>query len=179
MYESDAEVAALQQLLDRSHAQATDHLRGIITDAHQLTARDVVALMTGMKVLSLATVTSAGEPRVGAVDGHFLHGHWTFSTDGSAAKARHMAARPAVSAAHIDNEELALFCHGVAEQIRPGDADWAETVAHWTAHYGESSLGWGDDIRVYRLQPSWMVGYISDHDRVLSERAQPPSLTDR
>ena len=33
-----------------------------------------------MKVLSAATVTAAGEPRISALDGHFLHGTWTFST---------------------------------------------------------------------------------------------------
>ena len=170
VYETDAEVRALQDLLDMSYGGATDHLRGIIRDSHQLSAADIVALLTGMKVLSLGTVTAAGEPRVSAVDGHFLHGRWTFSTDGSAAKARHLRARPVMSAAHIDNEELGVFSHGRVDELQPGDPSWDETLAHWTAHYGESPLGWGDDIRVYRMQPSWMVGYISDRDRIFTAR---------
>ena len=74
MYETDEEVAALQALLDRSHAGSTDHLKAIIHDDRMLRATDLVSLLTGMKVLSLATVTAAGEPRISAVDGHFLHG---------------------------------------------------------------------------------------------------------
>ncbi len=104
MYETPEEITRLQDLLDRSHAKATDHLRSIIHGDRRLTADDLVALLTGMRVLSLATVTASGEPRVSAVDGHFLHGTWSFSTSATAAKARHMRARPSVSVAHVDGE---------------------------------------------------------------------------
>jgi hypothetical protein len=129
-----------------------------------------VALLTGLRVHSVATVTAAGEPRISALDGHFLHGTWTFGTDGSAAKARHMQARPAISVAHIDNEEMAVFSHGRAERMREGDPDWAETMAHWTAHYESDPLSWGDDIRMYRYRPHWMVGYAGDRDALLAKR---------
>ena len=170
MLETPNEVATLQELLDTSRGSATAHLRGIITDDRALTARDLVALLTGMRVLSVATVTATGEPRISALDGHFLHATWTFSTDGSSAKAHHLRARPAVSVAHIDGEELALFSHGRAEQMRDGDPDWAETLDHWTAHYGESPMGWGDDVRLYRLRPQWMVGYAFDRAALLAKR---------
>jgi hypothetical protein len=170
MLETADEVASLQELLDASRTSATTHLRTIITDDRALTARDLVALLTGMRVLTVATVTAGGEPRISALDGHFLHATWTFSTDGSSAKARHMRARPAVSVAHVDGEELALFSHGRVEQMRAGDPDWAETLEHWTAHYGESPLGWGDDVRLYRLRPHWMVGYAFDRAALLTKR---------
>ena len=135
MYETDEEVAALQQLIDASHGGGTSHLREIISGERLMTARDVVAALDGMRVLSLATVTAKGEPRVSAVDGHFLHGAWTFGTDGRAATARHLAARPAVSAAHIDGERLGVFCHGTAIRLSARDPTWEETIAHWTAHW--------------------------------------------
>ena len=81
MLETTDEIDALQALLDASHARATGHLRGIINDDRTLTAEQLVALLTGMKVLSVATVTARGEPRISALDGHFLHGTWTFSTE--------------------------------------------------------------------------------------------------
>jgi uncharacterized glyoxalase superfamily protein PhnB len=170
MLETEAELDALQQLLDRSRSGATEHLRGIIDDQRALSARDIAALLQKMKVLSLATVTARCEPRISAVDGHFLHGTWTFSTDGSAAKARHLAVRSAVSVAHIDNEELAVFAHGTAERLLPSGPFWDETLAHWTAHYGSSPLEWGEDIRVYRLRPTWMVGFASDREKLLAAR---------
>jgi general stress protein 26 len=174
MLETEAELDALQELLDRSRSGATEHLRGIIDDQRALSARDIAGLLQNMKVVSLATVTARGEPRISAVDGHFLHGTWTWSTDGSSAKARHLEARTAVSVAHVDNEELAVFAHGAAERLRPADPLWDETLAHWTAHYGASPLEWGEDIRFYRLTPSWMVGYAFDREKLLASRGVEP-----
>ena len=169
MLETPAEVASLQELLDASHARATGHLRSIINSERSLKAAELVQLLTGMKVLSVATVTSRGEPRISALDGHFLHGTWTFSTDGSSAKARHIERRPAVSVAHIDGEELALFSHGTAELLPPGP-EREEVEAHWTAHYGSNPFSWGDDIRMYRLRMTWAVGYAFDREQLLRAR---------
>lgn len=159
MRETAEEVAALQALMDASHGRSTSHLREIVSGEHRLTAEQVLKQLVGMKVLSLATVTAAGEPRVSAVDGHLLHGQWTFGTDGRAAKARHLAARPAVSAAHVDGERLGVFCHGRAVRLTPQDPLWAETIEHWTAHYGSDPTTWGEDIRMFRIEPTWLVGY--------------------
>ncbi|MBF4163430.1 pyridoxamine 5'-phosphate oxidase family protein [Nocardioides acrostichi] len=174
MYESDAEVEALQQLLDASHAGSTEHLRSIIGGRRVLAASDLVALLTGMRVLSVATVTASGEPRISAVDGHFLHGTWSFSTSGTAAKARHLRDRPAASVAHVDNEQLAVFSHGHVEELAQGDGDFDETLAHWTQHYGGSPLEWGDDIRIYRYRPHWMIGYAWKYDELMAERGLTP-----
>jgi len=159
MYETPDEMAALQRLIDASHARATAHLNDIIGGERRMTAEQVVAAVDGMKVLTLATVTARGEPRVSAVDGHFLHGTWTFGTDGRSAKARHIAARPAISVAHVDGERLGLFAHGRAVRLRPGDGWFEPTVSHWAAHYGSDPTTWGEDIRMYRLEPTWFVGY--------------------
>ena len=173
MFETPEEIESLQRLLDASHARATDHLRGIIHDDRVLSAGDVVALLTGMKVITVATVTAVGEPRISAMDGHFLHGSWTFSTSGTAAKARHMQARPSVSVAHVDGEELAVFSHGCVQQRHESDVDWQETIDHWTAHYGASPLTWGDDVRLYRYRPHWMVGYAWKRAELLAKRGIP------
>ncbi len=172
MYETADELEALQHLLDASRARATEHLRSIIDERRALSAADVVALLSGMKVLALATVSARGEPRLSAVDGHFLHGTWTWSTSGTSAKARDLTDRPAVSVAHVDNEELAVFAHGMAVRLLGESPEWEETIRHWTSHYGASPLEWGEDIRLYRLAPTWMVGYAADRDRLLSARTR-------
>jgi hypothetical protein len=170
MLETPDEIAALQELLDISHRSSTDHLREIINDDRTLSADALVALLTGMKVLSVATVTARGEPRISALDGHFLHATWTFSTSATAAKARHMNARPAVSVAHIDGEEMAVFSHGRVERMRESDPDWAETIGHWTAHYDSSPLSWADEIHMFRYRPHWMVGYAWKRTELLAKR---------
>jgi general stress protein 26 len=154
-------------LLDASHVRATDHLRGIINDDRTLSATQIASLLTGMKVVTAATVTAGGEPRISAMDGHFLHGTWTFSTSRTSAKARHLARRPAVSVAHVDGEVLAVFSHGHVVELA-GD-ELAEVDAHWTAHYGSSPLSWGDVV-MWRLEPSWIVGYAFQRDALLAER---------
>jgi general stress protein 26 len=169
MLETPDETAALQALLDTSHARASGHLRSIIDDDRTLTAEQLVALLTGMKVLAVATVTASGEPRISALDGHFLHGTWTFSTAGTSAKARHLEARPAVSVAHIDGEDLALFSHGHADLMAPGP-ERDEVEAHWTAHYGSSPWSWADDIRMYRLRMTWAVAYAFQREELLRAR---------
>lgn len=169
MLETAAEIEALQRLLDASRSRATSHLREIIDDGRSLSSRQLVQLLTGMKVLAVATVTASGEPRVGAMDGHFLHGTWTFGTAGSSAKARHLERRPAISVAHINEEEMALFSHGRADPIAPGP-ELDEIDAHWTRHYDSSPFSWGDDIRMYRLRMTWAVGYAFNRNELLASR---------
>ena len=118
-------------------------------------------------MISVATVTAGGEPRISAMDGHFLHGTWTFSTSRSSAKAHHLAARSGVSVAHVDNEALAVFSHGHAVEV-VGD-ELTRVDEHWTAHYGSSPLSWGDVV-MYRLVPTGMVGYAWKRDDLLAER---------
>jgi general stress protein 26 len=167
--ETEAEVAGLQRLLDASHARSTSHLRSIIDDRRTLAAQDLVQLLGGMKVVTLATTTARCEPRISALDGHFLHATWTFGTSGGSAKARHLEARPQASIAHVDGERLAVFSHGTAHRMHADDPDWDETLDHWTAHYGDSPLSWGDDVRMYRYRPTWMVGYAADRGALLRE----------
>ncbi|HET9647518.1 MAG TPA: pyridoxamine 5'-phosphate oxidase family protein [Microlunatus sp.] len=170
MFETPDELARLQALLDASHARSTDHLRGIIHDDRTLTASHIAGLLTGMKVITAATVTAHGEPRISAMDGHFLHGTWTFSTSRTSAKARHLAARPAISVAHVDGEALAVFSHGRVVELS-GD-ELAAVDSHWTAHYGSSPLSWGDVV-MWRLEPTWMVGYAFRRAELLAERGVP------
>jgi general stress protein 26 len=167
MLETPDDLARLQSLLDGSHARSTEHLRGIIKDDRTLSATQIAGLLTGMKVITAATVTAHGEPRISAMDGHFLQGTWTFSTSRTSAKARHLARRPAVSVAHVDGEALAVFSHGRVVELS-GD-ELAAVDEHWTAHYGSSPLSWGDVV-MWRLEPSWMVGYAFQRDQLLADR---------
>ena len=169
MFETEAEIRDLQRILHTSHQRATGHLRSIINDDRSLRASEVVGLLTGMRILSLATVTAKAEPRVSAVDGHLLHAQWIFSTSLTSAKARQIHRQPAVSASYLEGEELGIFTHGRATRIDETDPDFETTLAYLTNHYGSSPLSWGDTA-LYRLVPEWMVGYASRRDELLSSR---------
>jgi hypothetical protein len=117
MRESPADLAALQELLDRSHAGAGAHLRRIITPERRLTAEQVVERLTGMRLLALATVTADGRPIVGPVDGIFFRGAFHFGSAPDSLRFRHIRVRPQVSATHLPGEELAVTVHGRATPV--------------------------------------------------------------
>jgi hypothetical protein len=171
MLDSAEEIAELQELLDAAYERSTEHLRNIITGPRKLDAQELVKVLTGMCTLNLATVTAHNEPRISAVDGHFLHARWVFTTSGTAAKARHLKARPAASLSYVDGERVGVFSHGQVEFLTPEQPDFAEIEAHLTKHYGSSPSSWGPEIVYCRLQPTWMVGYAFNKAEVLKDKS--------
>jgi nitroimidazol reductase NimA-like FMN-containing flavoprotein (pyridoxamine 5'-phosphate oxidase superfamily) len=117
MHETPDDVAALQELLDRSATGAGEHLRSIITPQRRLTAEEVCARLTGMTLLVLATVTADGRPLVGPVDGIFYRGAFHFGSSPDSVRFRHIRRRPHVSATHLPGESLAVTVHGRAVPI--------------------------------------------------------------
>ncbi|PRX99555.1 pyridoxamine 5'-phosphate oxidase family protein [Allonocardiopsis opalescens] len=171
MRETLEEIDRLQALLDASLARSTTHLRSIVAE-RTITAAQLTQVLTGMCTLALSTVTAKGEPRISGVDGHFLHGAWHFGTARTAAKARHLAARPAASAAHLRGEDLGVFTHGTVEVLNPehGEpaADWPALLDYFKDFYGENAFDWDDEVVYYRLRPHWMTVYAPDVAKLLS-----------
>jgi hypothetical protein len=62
MYETEADLARLQELIDASFARSSEHLLSIMTPPRRLTARRLAEDLTGIAVLNVATVTARGEP---------------------------------------------------------------------------------------------------------------------
>jgi hypothetical protein len=159
VYETAAELDGLQQLLDASFARASDHLTSIMRPEQRLSAGQLVADLTGIMVLNVATVTSRGEPRISAVDGHFLHGRWHFTTDGDSPKARQLRARPATSASYTPRDGYGVFCHGRANYLERGSTDFTVLYDHCVGTYGQSPDEWGANIAYIRIEPAWLVGF--------------------
>ncbi|GGS76170.1 hypothetical protein GCM10010156_38670 [Planobispora rosea] len=174
MHETPEELGELQALLDSSLSRSTSHLRSIINRERTLTAEQLTRVLTGMCTLALSTVTAKGEPRISGADGHFLHGKWHFGTARDAAKARHLAARPAVSAAHMRGEDLGVFTHGTVEILNPRDgdpaADWPGLLAYFKGFYGDDAFDWDNDVVYYRLHPHWMTVYAPDGATLTASR---------
>jgi len=163
MRETADEINGLQELFDASLQRSGEHLRGIIEPGRRTpSAATVCRLLEGMKVLIVATVGADGRPRTSAVDGHFLHGRWVFTTSGDAVKCRDLRRNPAVSTSYVDGERFALFTHGDAEFLEPGQPGFATADAHLTGHYGASPTSWGPNIAFIRVVPRWSVAYAFD-----------------
>jgi nitroimidazol reductase NimA-like FMN-containing flavoprotein (pyridoxamine 5'-phosphate oxidase superfamily) len=117
VHETPADLAALQDLLDRSYAIAGPHLLRIITPERRLSAAQVADRLTGMRLLALATVTADGRPIVGPVDGIFFRGAFHFGSSPDSVRFRHIRNRPQVSATHLPGEDLSVTVHGRAFPI--------------------------------------------------------------
>ena len=117
MHETAGDIATLQELLDRSYAGAGEHLLRIHTPERRLGAAQLDERLTGMCLLSLATVTKDGRPVVGPVDGIFYRGAFHFGSSPDSVRFRHIRARPQVSATHVPGEELAVTVHGRAVPV--------------------------------------------------------------
>jgi uncharacterized pyridoxamine 5'-phosphate oxidase family protein len=114
VHETPADLAALQDLLDRSYAAAGHHLLSIITPDRRLRAEQLADRLSGMCLLALATVTADGRPIVGPVDGIFFRGAFHFGSAPDSVRFRHIRDRPQVSATHLPSEEFAVTVHGRA-----------------------------------------------------------------
>ena len=164
MHETADDLAALQDLLDRTFATAGKHLADIWTEKTRLTAERLVGELPGVQILDLATVNPRGEPRVAPVDGLFFRGHFWFGSSPDSFRVRHLRARPACSGAHVRGESLAIVVHGRAVEhvpdgeLRAAFTDYAREVYPTWDEWGFSEAPYfqlvADRLYANRLQPT-------------------------
>jgi hypothetical protein len=150
--ETPDDVNAVQQLLDRTYERAGEHLRSIFQPELRIHARELTELLEGMTLLSLATVTATGEPRVAPVDGIFYRGRFWFGSSPSSLRFAHIRVRPAVSANHTRGEELAVIVHGHASMVDGRDPSYAGFADVCRRIYGSQWDDWGDDAAYARIE---------------------------
>ena len=117
MHETPEDLTTLQALIDSSYAAAGSHLLSIHEPERRLSAEQVSERLTGMCLLTLATVTRDCRPIAGPVDGIFFRGAFHFGSADNSLRFRHIRARPQVSATYLPGEELAVTVHGRAVPI--------------------------------------------------------------
>ena len=164
MRETDDDLAALQELLDRSAMAGGRHLSEIISDERRLTARDLCDQLHGMCLLVLATVNSKGHPITGAVDGFLYRGRFHFGSAPDSMRFRHIRASPFVSAAPLPGEHRQVTVHGRAEIIDVNAPEHAEfrqlLLDNYVPQYGaewENMLTGG--AQYARIEPDRMFTF--------------------
>lgn len=157
MHETRDDLDWLQGVLDESHASGGGHLRSILQDEGRLTAEELPGLLTGVQVLSLATVSRDCAPLVAGVDGLFFQGRFHFGSSPSSVRARHLDRNASVSAAHLRGEELAITVHGTAVPVDvfvdpppPFRSYLLEVYPDWEEWFG------GGGPRYWRIEPRRM-----------------------
>ena len=158
MYETAEDLRLLQHLLDESHKAGGPHLRGILQDDRRLSAQKLSEILVGVQILSLATVSRDCAPLVGGVDGLFYRGRWHFGSAPNSVRARHLSRNPAVSAAHLRGEEIAVIVHGTATPVDvfapdppPFRSYLMEVYPGWEKWYSEGEAVY------WRIEPKRML----------------------
>lgn len=161
MHETAEDLEALQALIDRSYEGGGAHLLRIHTADRRLGARELSERLQGMCLLALATVSSAGRPVVGPVDGIFFRGAFHFGSAPDSIRARHIAARPWVSATHLPGEELAVTVHGSAEPVDVSSGPFRQALLDiYVPRYGDSWAEMLESGAVYwRIEPERMFTF--------------------
>jgi hypothetical protein len=149
VHESGDDIQALQDLLDRSFAAAGPHLLSIITPERRVGAAELAERLTGMCLLALSTATADGRPVVGPVDGIFYRGAFHFGSARNSVKARHIGARPHISATHLPREEFAVTVHGRAVPVDVGAGGFRETLL---------------EVYVPRYGPEWEQSFLDSEN---------------
>jgi uncharacterized pyridoxamine 5'-phosphate oxidase family protein len=138
----------------------------------RLSAERLVADLPSPAVLNIATVTARGEPRISAVDGHFFHGHWYFTTDGDSPKARQLRARPAISASYTPRDGYGVFTHGRITEVGPGD-ERRMITDHFVETYGTAPEELAPSIFYARIDADWLVAFaMSAEEEAEIEKAR-------
>jgi pyridoxamine 5'-phosphate oxidase-like protein len=148
MHETPEDIARVQALIDASYERGGTHLLRIHDPARRLSAAGVAERLQGMCLLALATATADGRPIVGPVDGIFYRGDFHFGSSPDSVRARHIRARPEVSATHLPGEHLAVTVHGRAIPVDVGAAEHAG--------FRQALL----DIYVPRYGAEWEAGFL-------------------
>jgi general stress protein 26 len=167
MKETPSDLTAMQDLLDRSYAGGGAHLTSIMTPERRPTAEWLAAELAGMRLLVLATSTADGRPLAGPVDGILYRGAFHFSSSRDSVRARHMRARPAVSAVHLPAEELAVTVHGHAEAFdhrHRSQAGYRDTVLEvYVPRMGGDFVTFfdGPEIQCWRIEPEKMFAFTA------------------
>jgi hypothetical protein len=161
VHETPEDIAALQDLLERSYASAGEHLLRIHTPERRLPAAQLAERLDGMCLLSLATVTADGRPIAGPVDGIFFRGAFHFGSSPDSVRFKHIRARPQVSATHLPGEELGVTVHGRAEMVDVSDGGFRQTLLEvYVPRYGPDWEKFLDSGPVYaRIEPERMFAF--------------------
>ena len=185
MHESPQDIARVQALLDASYRAAGAHLRSIHTEQRRLTAADLVQRLQGMRLLVLATVSAAGRPVTGPVDGVFHRGAFYIGTAPDAIRWRHLRRNPAVSLTHLPSEDWAVIVHGTAIPAdvsrRDPEGLRATLLQVYTPQYGPQWETFLDSGPVYaRIQAERMFALdVTAGTSQYSGDDHPPALPGR
>jgi len=129
MYETEAELSALQELLDASLARAGQRLLAAWEAGSAMNAKQVAGFR-GVRLVAVASVNSKEEPRVAPRPAAFLHGKFYLAANSRSTTVHRLIVDPSVAVTYFENHIL-LMGHGKASFLRKGNAAFGAVAPEW------------------------------------------------
>jgi pyridoxamine 5'-phosphate oxidase-like protein len=133
MFESEAELSELQELLDSSLARAGKRLLTAWDVGKRLDARQLAGF-SGVRLVAVASVNSKGEPRVAPRPAAFLHGKFYLAANTKSTTVHRLWITPSVAITYFEIHFM-MIGHGKASFLRKGDSAFREVAPEWKTAY--------------------------------------------
>jgi Pyridoxamine 5'-phosphate oxidase len=162
MFETKAELAELQRLLDASFERSGE--RRLIFDASNRLTAGQLSGFQGVRLVAIATVNSSGEPRAAPRSAAFLHGKFFLAANTESVMVRRLSNKPALGVTYFENQ-LLIVGHGTATPFRRGSSGFDALLPEWEKAFrgGAHSLD-GIDILV-RVDAANMLAFADRPER--------------
>ncbi|HYC26652.1 MAG TPA: pyridoxamine 5'-phosphate oxidase family protein, partial [Nitrososphaerales archaeon] len=129
MFETEAELEALQALMDESFRRSGEQLRSVYGPEEHLDAAQLSGFK-GVRLVAVATLNSKGEPRVAPRSAAFLHGSFYLAVNSKSVTARRLLANHTMSFTYYENK-LLILGHGTAFPLPRGSQAFESVRPEW------------------------------------------------
>lgn len=147
MNETPQDKRHLQLLVDRSIDRAGSILKkSFQMPQNSLTAEQIINKLQGLQIVSLATTTVKGEPRVAPIGAIFYRGSYFIPTVATAARTKQIRHQSAVSLTQYEGVDFAIIIHGDANIISPEQAQFNDLDELHKQLTGGSVTSWGEGV---------------------------------
>jgi general stress protein 26 len=156
LYETEAEAAQLETLLESSRVKSGDHMNSLFGVGEWISGKQVTHHLQGIRAVALATVNSKLEPRVAPMEAALFHGKFYVAMQAESIRVRQLARRPVASLTYTRDDDVLITVNGVTTFVRKGEPDFAGLDAEWNKKYGRNV--W-ETILFVRIQPTHIVAF--------------------
>jgi len=157
VFETDREIAELQQLLDSSFEKAGERMLVAFGKDQRLSAKQLAGFR-GVRLVAVATVNQKGEPRVAPRSAAFIHGKFYLAANRKSITVRRLWVNQNVAVSYFENHFL-LMGHGRVAFLPRGEAGFRDVSAEWVRAFegGRDALK-GVDV-LLRVDATHLVAF--------------------
>jgi general stress protein 26 len=156
LYETDAELDALDDVVEKSRTKSADHLGSLFGQGEWISGRQIASHLQGLGNVALATVNAAKKPRVAPMEAILFHGKFYVALQKESNRVRQLTRNPTASLTYTRDDDLLIIVNGSTNFVQIGDSTYSELDTEWKKKYGRDV--W-DDVLFVGIEPESMIAF--------------------